>query len=148
MPYYRGPGPLSETETQALARLFGREKYDALISYHSFAQAILYPWAHIDYCGDDPRIAALADVATRMAALPTMSGTPYAALPASKLYGQPIGGELSDFALAEFGIAALSVELGPNTNPPGFRLPAADIHAVFNDHLPAALLFLNWVKHN
>lgn len=147
MPYYRGPQALSEYETQALAGLLARESFDGLLSYHSFAQAILYPWAHVDSADGDSRIALLAAIATKMAALSTKSGMRYASFPASQLYGQPVGGELCDFALTEFNIAALSVELGPNANPPGFRLRATDILGVFDDHLPAALMFLDWVRN-
>jgi carboxypeptidase T len=144
--YYRGPRPLSELETQSMDRLFGAENYDALLTYHSYGQSVLFPWAGRVYSGGNSRIEDLARISKDMAALPTKSGIPYSALAASKLYGQPIGGELCDWALEKFGIDALGVELAPAENPPGFKLRAAKIKSAYDDHLPAALMFMEWVS--
>lgn len=143
--FYRGRNCLSEKETQAIADLFCRIKIDALISYHSYGQAILYPWASEDYLGGDARIDRLICVAEQMAMASMAVGAAYKTLPASRLYSQPVGGELGDWAIRKHGIDALAVELPP-VGEPGFKLRASEIQAAFDGHLPAAVRFFEWVE--
>ena len=143
--YYRGPRPLSELETQAVKGLFDRLRFDALISYHSYGQLILYPWASEHYMGGDPCIDALIKVAEEMAQASTAAGTRYEAAPASRFYTDVVGGELGDWAMRTYGIDALTVELPPDGEP-GFLLRATDLRSAFAAHLPALLKFLEWVS--
>lgn len=146
-PYYRGRSALSELETQAMKRLFDRLTIDALISYHSFGQHILYPWASEHYAGGDARIDALIAVATEMACASRAVGADYDAIPASRVTGDIVGGEIGDWAIRAYGINALAVELPPKENEePGFLLKAEDIQPIFDGHLPAILKFFDWVS--
>ena len=58
---YCGPAALSENETQAIKSLFdkARPQFDALVTYHSYGQKILYPWASETYTGGNQLIDSL-----------------------------------------------------------------------------------------
>jgi len=45
---YRGPGPYSETETQAIKRVAESFTINISLSYHSGAEVVFYPWYHIN----------------------------------------------------------------------------------------------------
>lgn len=144
---YKGPSALSERETQAIEKLFDNAKpqFDALISYHSCGQQILYPWAGEAYTPGDARIDDLAAVACAMAQASRDIGSEYTALSASEVYDGPFGGELGDWAMAHYGISSLAVELPPKHGGVGFKLRAREIYPSFRGHLPALLKFFEWV---
>ena len=49
---YRGEGPFSEPESQAVRDLFGQNNFQALVSYHNYSQVILYPWGYKEQASD------------------------------------------------------------------------------------------------
>jgi hypothetical protein len=56
-PYYRGKEEASEPETRSLMRFFSEQKVIASISYHAFANALLYPYSVEGYINPQPDIA-------------------------------------------------------------------------------------------
>jgi len=50
---YRGPAPFSEPETRALKDLALQHDFEYAVSFHSGAQAILYPWGHTTVAAPD-----------------------------------------------------------------------------------------------
>ena len=59
---YRGTGPESEPETQAMDGLLKRVGFEFQINYHSAAELLLYPigWQQTTYTADDPIYRALS----------------------------------------------------------------------------------------
>jgi hypothetical protein len=64
---YRGTGPFSEPECQALRLLVERQRFVVALSYHSFGGLLLYPWGYTraQLTEDQPIFAALADSMVR-----------------------------------------------------------------------------------
>jgi hypothetical protein len=59
---YRGTGPFSEPETQAVRDFMLTYQFSTCISYHSHGRLILYPWGYAAVlCPDDDVFAALSD---------------------------------------------------------------------------------------
>ena len=63
---YRGPSAFSEPETRAIRNLFAQRNFNALISYHSYSQVILYPWGYTDLPSPDDIL--LEQIAANMSA--------------------------------------------------------------------------------
>ena len=60
---YRGPGPFSEPETQAVAYLTDQYKFDLVLNSHTYGNYIIYPWNYTaDPCPDDEGFKAIARV--------------------------------------------------------------------------------------
>jgi hypothetical protein len=59
---YRGPGPASEPETQAMDGLLKRVGFEFQVNYHSAAELLLYPFGfqQTTYTADDPIYRALS----------------------------------------------------------------------------------------
>ncbi len=59
---YRGPEPFSEPELQAVKNLVESHNFITALSFHSYAQEILYPWGYqTSYTPDHNSFTALAD---------------------------------------------------------------------------------------
>ncbi|MDZ4725477.1 MAG: M14 family zinc carboxypeptidase [Leptospira sp.] len=56
-PYFRGLHEGSELETQALIHLFERENFVASISFHAFANSLLYPYSIEGFQNPEPDLA-------------------------------------------------------------------------------------------
>ncbi|MBM3275153.1 MAG: hypothetical protein FJZ00_08360, partial [Candidatus Sericytochromatia bacterium] len=56
---YGGPGPNSETETQAMSKLYASRKWTFLITHHSFSNLVMWPWNDSDEPPDDPKLPAI-----------------------------------------------------------------------------------------
>lgn len=135
---YRGPGPFSEPEPEAVRRLFLGRSFRAMISFHSFSQVILYPWGYVN--APAPTEAELDAVARTMAGLmAAVNGTVYG-------YGRAAGelyltnGDTVDWAYAASGIPAFTIELPPvDVDHGGFFNDEAAIDTIFRENLPAML---------
>ncbi len=55
---YRGVGPFSEPETQAMRSLRDEMDYDVSLSFHSFGEIIYYPWSYCDERSPDHLLQA------------------------------------------------------------------------------------------
>lgn len=142
---YRGPAPFSEPETQACRDFLTRIEPDALISYHSYSQLILFPWG---YTSDPaPDKALMQSLATTMAdEIRAVHGVSYTPGQASGLY--LASGDTNDWLYSLFRVPCYTIELRPRSSYPGFVLPEDQIQPTFEENLPAALYLIEWVISN
>jgi carboxypeptidase T len=144
---YRGPSPFSEPETQAIRDLFSQRNFIAMISYHSYSQDILYPWGYTSESADKDTL--MAQIAAEMSRLiKSVNGNEY-------VYGQSgstlylTNGDATDWAFANYGIPAYTIELPPmDILHGGFFNAEKDIQSIFNENLPAALYLIDWSIDN
>jgi carboxypeptidase T len=140
---YRGTAPFSEPESRAVRDLFLSRPFRALVSYHSYAQSILYPWSFIDAPTD--RDALLGGLGLDMADLiEAVNGRAYTVgRGAAALY--TTNGDTTDWAFGIAGIPAYTIELPPmNAYLGGFVNAENDIDGVFRENLPAMLRVLGY----
>lgn len=133
---YRGRSPFSEPEVQVVRDLISSKNFQALISYHSYAQDILYPWGYTTtLTPDDARLRTLAaGMAQRIRAVNGRVYTYGAA--AETLY--MTNGDLTDWAYGTYGILAYTIEVPPmDSRNGGFFNAEADIQPIFLENLPA-----------
>jgi carboxypeptidase T len=144
---YRGPSPFSEPETQAIRDLFSQRNFKAMISYHSYSQDILYPWGYTSEPTDEDSL--MAQIAAEMSRLiKSVNGNDY-------VYGQSgntlylTNGDTTDWAFANYGIPAYTIELPPmDILQGGFFNAEKDIQSIFNENVPAALYLIEWSIDN
>ena len=145
---YRGPSAESEPETRAIAAFHRAHPPVVAISYHTYADAILYPWAHASGLlpGDLAAFVALAGTPLRPAVLdsvPVESKTRYTPAPAWALY--PTNGDYDEWAYRAFGTLVFTVEMTAGCCAGGgyygFEFPDDEtmLERVFRDNLPFAL---------
>lgn len=146
---YRGIGPFSEPETQAIRDFVYQHDFVFAISYHSYGQLILYPWGY-SYNDPDDEDLFIA-VGENMAGLITnKAGSAYPGYTpqqSSDLY--LTSGTDDDWLYGQMGIYAYTIELYPHggdndaavSNPPYDRFhPRADkVVPVCEDNIEAAL---------
>lgn len=59
---YRGTGPFSEPETQAVRDFCAEHEFSVGLSYHSYSELIIFPWGYAPlYTGDHELFLTLAD---------------------------------------------------------------------------------------
>jgi carboxypeptidase T len=140
---YRGPGPFSEPESQAVRDLAASRNFQALISYHNFTQVILFPWGYTK--GRAPDYSLLVSLAEEMSRLmETVNGRFYDYGQAS-LQSYLINGSTTDWAYGLFGIPSFTVELPPEDYlNGGFFNPEPDILPICRENIPAALYLIRW----
>ncbi len=136
---YRGSSAFSEPETQALRDFFLAHPFEAMISYHSFSQLILYPWGNTyakapDHYKLDVMAKDMRDL------VKSVHGVDYTADKSSGLY--LASGTTDDWTYAETGIPSFTFELRPVSTFPGFQLPAAQIDDTSEENIPAALYLI------
>ena len=123
---FRGPAPISETETAALQNLISQlipdqrepgmdapapqDTMGLLLTLHSYSGLILRPWAHTNELA--PNNEGLKAIADKMA---TYNGY-LSCQPGSCLYGA--NGTTDDWAYGELGIPAFTFEIGDAFIPP------------------------------
>ncbi len=144
---YRGAYPFSEPEVEAIRNLFSNRNFSAAISYHSYSQAILYPWGYINQ--PTPIEPLLQQLASEMADLIfRVNGRLYEVGRASSLL-YLTNGDFTDWAYGYFGIPAFTIELPPlDRLQGGFLNSEQDIDSVFQENLPAALHLIEWAITN
>jgi carboxypeptidase T len=139
---YRGSGPFSEPETRAIRDLFLKKNFQAMISFHSYDQVILYPWGYTTLPPDGE--AALKEIAAEMSArIQAVNGRLYA-------YGQSgdslylTNGDVTDWAYAISGIPAYTIELPPiDWASGGFFNRQEDIDPIVQENLPAIVYLVD-----
>jgi carboxypeptidase T len=140
---YRGAAPFSEPETQAVRNLFTQKSFQAMISYHSYAQVILYPWGYTTAPTDQDLL--LNGLAAAMSSLmQPVNGRVYEYGPAaSSLY--LTNGDTTDWTFAAAGIPSYTIELPPiDQLGGGFFNAERDILPIFRENLPAAIYLIDW----
>lgn len=141
---YIGPSAFSEPETRAVRDLVARERFDGLITYHSYSQLILHPWGHthdpIADAADRERMRGLSE---RMRLkIRGVHGASYTAKQASGLY--PTAGDTTDWAYFTYRVPALTIELRPKTVlEGGFILSPDQIRPTWEENWAAAVEFIN-----
>ncbi len=133
---YRGTGPVSEPETQALKGLLDRIGFEFQVNYHSHGQWLLYAegWQIGTPTADDPIYYALSGNLDEPAIEDFHPG-----LSSDVLY--VTNGETTDYAHAGTGALAWTPELSEGCPGCGFVFPDDDelVQAEFERNLPFAL---------
>lgn len=144
---YRGPSPLSEPESQAVAQLFTSHNFRVALTYHSYAQVILYPWGYTVEPTPDYRLFSfLGD--TMASLMSAVHGRWYYAVPGGSGF-YFTNGEFTDWAYGKYGTLAFTVELPPvSLMQGGFINADSDITSIFEENLPAALYLIKWAIAN
>jgi carboxypeptidase T len=140
---YRGPSAFSEPETQAIRDLVRKYDFRILLSYHSFWQAIYYPWAYTWNASPDGPM--FRDMTSSMIELIyNTSGTTYTNwldTPGTYLHS----GDTGDWSYGELGICSFGIELRPVTSSQGgFALPENQIIPTCEENLPVALYLISY----
>lgn len=144
---YRGTGPFSEPETKAVRDLFLQKKFQAMITFHSYSQIILYPWGYTTQSSDKDGL--LSRIAAGMSQLMrAVNGRLYQ-------YGRAgaslylTNGDTTDWTFGTSGIPSYTIELPPvDQLQGGFFNAEADILPIFRENLPAMLYLLDWSIQN
>jgi carboxypeptidase T len=138
---FRGSGPFSEPETDALRLFMLEHPANGAIFYHNFSQKITYPWGYTsDPAPDRDEFETIASNISRL--IFSVSGRTYT-------WGQqllyPVNGECCDWVYGTFGAPAFVIEL-PNADyvTGGFFTGENEIAATFAENLPALLYFLGY----
>jgi carboxypeptidase T len=139
---YIGPNAFSETETQAIRNFFQAHRVDAVLSYHSYSQLILWPWGYTeDPISDAADRQFMENLGKEMRDLiKSVHNEAYIPQQSSHLYRT--AGDLTDWSYETYGIPSFTIELRPKTAFPGFLLPSDQIDETFEENLPAALRLL------
>ncbi|NIO49933.1 MAG: hypothetical protein GTN73_10960 [Candidatus Aminicenantes bacterium] len=144
---YRGPSAFSEPETQVMRALFEERNFQAVISYHSYSQVILYPWGYTNQPTAEDQL--LDQIAADMSGLMlSVNGTIYQ-------YGQAgaelylTNGGMIDWTFGTYNIPSYTIELPPiDEDHGGFFNAEEDIQPIFNENLPAMLYLIDWTVQN
>ena len=140
---YRGPSPFSEPETQVVRDLFGQKNFQALVSYHSYSQVILYPWGYTAEASDQE--AALSEIGKEMSLLMQPVNGRYYPVERAGAGFYLTNGDTTDWSFGVYGIPSYTIELPPNSRLTGeFFNAESDIQPIFNENLPAALYLIDW----
>ncbi|NCA85690.1 MAG: T9SS type A sorting domain-containing protein [Clostridia bacterium] len=138
---YCGPEPFSEPELQAIRDLMAARHFVAGISYHTYSELVLWPFAYTDGA-TGPDNAAIANLGTMMGnAIPGISGGHYTPEPSWALY--PASGGTDDWAYGNHGIFGYTIELGTQFIP-----PANQVYQITQDNINAAMILLNRINYS
>lgn len=145
---YRGTAPFSEPETQVLRDFINAHpNIRAYMDYHSYSQLILWPYGYANVLAPEPDRSKFDFVGGRMQELiQGVHGRAYVPGPIwSTIY--PANGGSADWVYGSAGRYGFSIELrGPESDPNGFQLPAAEIIPNCEENLPAILFLSRWAS--
>jgi len=146
---YRGPYAFSEPETAALRDLVkGLDNPKAMLSYHSFSQLFLRPWAYTN--SNPPGERTLKYIAQdSIARIASVHGQTY-----SENIWYVCYGETGDYFWGEMRLATFTPELRPGSGGSGgFDPPPSQIIPNNEENLPAAIALIKdsggrrvWIK--
>lgn len=123
---YLGPSPFSEAESQNVKNFVDTQpRLKTLITFHSFAEQILYPWSYdsASIAETHPQWAEDLRIFKKMSEdMASFNG--YHPQQSSELY--PSSGDTGDWAYAEHRIFAFTIELGPRSSREGGFYPNPD----------------------
>jgi murein tripeptide amidase MpaA len=140
---YRGTGPFTEPEIQAVRDLFSQNNFQALVSYHSYSQVILYPWGYTENASDkEDLLFEIGDMMSKL--MEPVNGRHYGAERAGAGF-YLTNGDTTDWSFGVYGIPSYTIELPPDSRITGeFFNSESDIQPIFNENLPAALYLIDW----
>jgi len=135
---YRGPGPFSEPEIQAVRDFcLARPNIRLAVNYHSYSNLLLYPWGYeASFAPDHALFAAIADSAT--------SFNGYAPGPGWGLY--LTNGDSDDWMYGVPGILSFTPEVGSSPYVPpfdGFWPDPARIEPLTLENYPVNLFMIS-----
>ncbi len=110
--YYRGPHPLSEPESWAMASLADRVHFAAAISFHTVGNAIFLPYTVADTEPPSPNVPFIIAKEMEEAGLEQ----PNERFIKARANGYPVSGSDQDWLMHAFGTVAYIVE-GSHHNP-------------------------------
>ncbi|HDZ27479.1 MAG TPA: hypothetical protein ENH65_13330, partial [Candidatus Aminicenantes bacterium] len=133
--------------TQIIRDLFAERNFQAVISYHSYSQVILYPWGYTNQPTTEQQL--LDQIAADMSGLiQSVNGNIYE-------YGQAAAdlyltnGGMIDWTFGTYNIPSYTLELPPiDQAHGGFFNAEEDIQPIFNENLPAMLYLIDWSVQN
>ena len=132
---YCGTEAFSEPETRIIRDFFNSKKFVGGVSYHSYSEAVLYPFG---YSNDAfvPDYAAISELANNLATLtPSING--YGTYNAASSLGYFVSGGESDYSYAENRTFAFVIEMGIEFIP-----PIEMAHSICDDNMNAVLYLL------
>lgn len=129
-PTFRGPTAFSEPETQAMKKLLTSRKFMYCMSYHSFSNAILWPWSYTHEAPADKRLAAVGTKIAKFAG--------YKPEQSADLYIH--GGTINDWAFGELGTFTYTSEMGSYQD--GFDPPYSKVAQFWKENWPGAQYML------
>lgn len=140
---YRGPSAASEPETLALQALLAAENPAISITYHTYSQAVLYPWGFTGVLASNA-YSSLRSIGEKYTSLvKSAHGFDYIQGPTNyTLY--TTNGDFGDYAYAVHGTLAYTPEMRPATSDLGnFNLPEDQILANCEENLASAMWLMN-----
>lgn len=141
---YRGTGPFSEPETQALRDLFiAHPNVRAMLDMHAYGELILWPWGYIPDPTPDHDVYEEMGYAMQ-SLIYDVHGRVYAAGP-GEIYST--NGGSADWTYGDQGVLSFAYELRP-VGSPWFELPPDQIIPNNEEITPANLYLTNsdWVR--
>lgn len=134
---YRGPEAFSEPETQAMRDLLASHHFTTGITYHSYSELVLWPYAY-SANSEAPDHEAMQELGTQMAmSIPKITGSGhYTPEQSNELY--PAAGITDDWAYGKHGIFSYTIELAQEFIPPSYQVPE-----IVNDNIESAMMLLN-----
>ena len=144
---YRGHASFSEPETQAIRDLFLQKDFQAIISFHSYSQVILYPWGYTkEPTAKDELLEELSSEMYEV--MEAVNGRKYEYGQAGSLLYLTNGGT-TDWAFGIYGVPSFTIELPPvDIFRGGFFNAEEDISSIFGENLPAVLYLIEWCIQN
>ncbi|MBN1350886.1 hypothetical protein JXJ21_15815 [candidate division KSB1 bacterium] len=114
--YFKGAEPFSEQETRAIRDLAFQQNFIVILDYHSFGEAILYPWGNFYKA---PEQNLIQDIARKFAACISKLGgqSAYDVIPLDARMGQS-----SVWYYAELNALAYIIETADEYYPPTERI--------------------------
>ena len=129
--FYRGDEAFSELEIQAIRDLARRENFVIGVSYHSYGEAILYPWGNYHHVPDYKLIMEIVEGCASLIGRQSGNGT-YGFLPLNGRVGQS-----SVWMYGELGVIDFTIEAGEKYFPTAEELPV-----IVRENLRGALYLL------
>lgn len=139
---YRGSGPFSEPESQALADYIeASPELLAHIDFHAYANLIIYPWG---YGYDSPPDEALLNMlaSDMSSAMSGAGGQYYQPIQGADFY--PAAGAIDDWAYGDQGLMSFTIELRGND----FVVSPSMIAPTCDENIAAALSLSEWVAQS
>jgi hypothetical protein len=102
---YRGPSPFSEPETQMVRDLGTAVNFSGMITFHSFAEVIFFPWGH--KAEHAPKYLLMKELGRRMA---YFNGYEYGDLKDGLMYA--VNGECTEWFYGNWSTLSFTFEVG------------------------------------
>jgi len=147
---YQGPAPFSEKETQAYRDFAKQHHFITGITYHSYAQLILYPWAYTSaHTSDNTYFTSAASKIKSL--IKNNAGSAYSwqtGQPPEILYAA--GGSTFDHLYYYYGTFQFCIELYPSQSDSisdGFHPPTSKILPACMDQIEAVVFMVESAKN-